>query len=58
MIEDGEVVKVTAVETMGDLIRIEVLDERDGSVRKVAWQPGHHIIVRRDELGADDTGAA
>src|SRR5262249_36208534 len=57
MIEHGEVVKVAAIELIGDLIRMEVQDV-DGSVRKVIWQPGSHPIVRRDDLGEDDPGAA
>jgi hypothetical protein len=57
MIEGGEVVKVAAIELLGDLIRIAAQDV-DGSVRKIIWQPGNHMIVQGDQLGEDDSGAA
>ena len=57
MIEHGVVVEVAAIELIGDLIRMEVHNV-DDFVRKIVWQPGSHTIIRRDELGEDDPGAA
>jgi sacsin len=53
MIDKGEIVEVTAIEKVGELMRMEV-KAAGGAKRKVLWQPSNHTIIERDAIGTDD----